>query len=652
MDGFIALSTAANICQFIEYGFKILNQINKLRKDGVVDPDLKRDTARLKGVADKLVQQPIGYGGLDNLATDCVGLSQRLMEELSRMKPRGPNSKWQSFKAVIRSEYKKRGNAELEAKLERCRSQLNLELVDLTRLETGEKLRKISESGHALQSEVLALRTSLNQLQPTLAAHYVGEDISELIKSFVNRMDKALKRVRQTSILNLVKFPEVHERFDLVADAHQETFDWLLNEDGDEEDSPKSVSDSTASLVHSDDEVESMFSSSSNLWGDSSIDEIDLSLAKARNEFTSWLEHEGSAFWITGKPGASKSTLVKHICLHEGPTKRLGVWASGRKLALGEGLLRGLLYSTLEGSPDLIPIAFPELWDMTDSATAILPIAFEHRDILRGFRNILEGTLRTPYYKLAFFIDGLDEFEGRQVELLQELNSWMKAYPKHVKLCVSSREYSIFQEYLSVYPTIQLHLLTERDIRKSVSHSLDHISGRLGLDFFEMEGIQRIIVKKAEGVFLWVSLILGSIEDGLISGDNVSDLIERIEHCPTELEALFKQLLDFVHPADRIYTFSILKWVVYLQSVNEGIEKMPTPAFHFIQPASLSLVELSSLDLTEAELWERAFGYDKDPERSIQDLRRKVYGRRGIRPVSGLNERFSLIHQVQHITKL
>lgn len=43
-------------------------------------------------------------------------------------------------------------------------------------------------------------------------------------------MDNALRRVHQTSILNLVKFPGVHERFDLIAGAHQKTFEWLFSE--------------------------------------------------------------------------------------------------------------------------------------------------------------------------------------------------------------------------------------------------------------------------------------------------------------------------------------------------------------------------------------------------------------------------------------
>ncbi|KAK7982078.1 hypothetical protein PG988_004316 [Apiospora saccharicola] len=516
MDGFTALGIAANICQFIDYGFKLVSQVNRARNHGAIGPDLERDTIRLKGVAGKLTQQPRCHDGLDKIATDCISLSQQLLDELSKATPKDPKSKWQSFKAVIRSESKKRDTADLEAKLERCRSQPNLELTEMTSREISEKLDKITQSGNALQSEVLALRDCLNQLQPALVARYIGEDISGLLKSSFNRMDNALNSVKHTSILNLVKFPGVHERLDHIADAHQETFEWLLSEPED----------------------------------DKSLDPV---LAEAR-----WLQNDGSAFWIAGKPGAGKSTLMKSICLHKNLASHLEVWAAGSKLAMGsfffwkpgtaaqksiQGLFRGWLHLVLERSPDLIPTAFPELWNMADISTVMLTKTLEHRDILRAFQNMLQAALRTPEYKFAFFIDGLDEFEGRHSELLQELNSWMALYPRHVKCCVSSREYSIFQEHLSIHPTMRLHKLTERDISSLVDHRLSHISGQQTLNPSDIEQVRDVIIEKAEGVFLWVSLVLASVEDGLFSGDDISELVNGIQHCPIELEALFETLL-------------------------------------------------------------------------------------------------------------
>ncbi|KAK7956652.1 uncharacterized protein PG986_005874 [Apiospora aurea] len=253
MDAFAALGFAANICQFLEYSFKILNQVKTVRKVGALDPDLERDTRHLSEVADTLTQQPSSHGGLDEITSACTSLSKQILDELSKTIPQNSRSKWQSFKAVVRSERRKHDIPELEGKLERCRSQLNLQMTYLMSREAREKLSNITKSGYALQSDVLTIRDSLDRLRPSLEARYIGKDTSDLIISFVNRMDEALNRVKQVSILNLVRFPGVHERFDLITDAHQRTFDWLLD---DENDQPRSNRGSQVAPVNGEDDIE------------------------------------------------------------------------------------------------------------------------------------------------------------------------------------------------------------------------------------------------------------------------------------------------------------------------------------------------------------------------------------------------------------
>lgn len=328
---------------------------------------------------------------------------------------------------------------------------------------------------------------------------------------------------------------------------------------------------------------------------------------------------------------------MKDICLHESLTSHLEVWAAGSKLAVGvfffwkpgtaarrsiQGLFRGLLFSVLEKSPDLISTAFPELWYHTDVSTVMLTRTLEHREVLQAFGNLLQAAVRIPGYKFAFFIDGLDEFEGRHLELLQELSLWMESYPGHVKCCVSSREYSIFQEHLSIHPTMRLHKLTERDIGSLVGHRLGHIPEQLRLNPSDIEHVQKIIVEKAEGVFLWVSLVLGSVEDGLSSGDSISEVVGRITHCPVELEALFESLLKSIHPADRKFAFSALRRILYLQCYKDGDSGSEAN-----MTLNLSLVELPSLESTENDLWALQFNHEIDWEVFIQEWYRKVYGR-------------------------
>lgn len=79
---------------------------------------------------------------------------------------------------------------------------------------------------------------------------------------------------------------------------------------------------------------------------------------KASN-FVDWMTSQQGVYWISGKPGSGKSTLIKYLSDHPTTAKILRSWAGEAKLYIAsfyfwnagsnlqksqEGLLRGLLY--------------------------------------------------------------------------------------------------------------------------------------------------------------------------------------------------------------------------------------------------------------------------------------------------------------------
>ncbi|KAI1862470.1 hypothetical protein JX265_009184 [Neoarthrinium moseri] len=56
------------------------------------------------------------------------------------------------------------------------------------------------------------------------------------------------------------------------------------------------------------------------------------------------------------------------------------------------------------------------------------------------------------------------------------------------------------------------------------------------------------ITERAEGVFLWVFLVVRQLRDGLMNGDSLEDLTMRLDIIPTDLERFFKQILETVEP--------------------------------------------------------------------------------------------------------
>jgi hypothetical protein len=164
----------------------------------------------------------------------------------------------------------------------------------------------------------------------------------------------------------------------------------------------------------------------------------------------------------------------------------------------------------------------------------------------------------------CFFIDGLDEFDGDHAEIsafLKHISSYI-----NVKVCVSSRPLMIFEEEFGKCPNLRLEDLTLHDIR---SYAYDNLSSHR--KFTELVGshpesvktLVTDIVKTASGVFLWVTLVVKSLREGLTNFDSVADLQKRLSELPPELDRLFNHMLNRIQPKFYFQQGSRLFQIVY-----------------------------------------------------------------------------------------
>ncbi|KAI4597955.1 hypothetical protein KJ359_003762 [Pestalotiopsis sp. 9143b] len=152
--------------------------------------------------------------------------------------------------------------------------------------------------------------------------------------------------------------------------------------------------------------------------------------------------------------------------------------------------------------------------------------------------------------RAAVFIDGLDEFTGDQ-DKLQELLDKLRASNK-IKLCLASRPLNRFEEAYgrSEETMLRVHELTKTDITQYASDLLekrinpDGGSSARGDD--TKKKLMREIVDRADGVFLWVNLVVHSLSEGLTNADTIDTLCDRLDEIPRDLELLFKRILDSV----------------------------------------------------------------------------------------------------------
>jgi hypothetical protein len=335
-------------------------------------------------------------------------------------------------------------------------------------------------------------------------------------------------------ILSRLQFPKMTHRREAIIEAHKRTFSWIYRDPGE-------------------------------CYYDGSSD-----LMRPWSSFVEWLRHDGNIYWINGKPGSGKSTLMRDITETRETYQNLKRWSGSAELQVSSfyfwnsgtreqrsqrGLLRSLLFEILRKRPDLIRHIFRAEWDDARSnSREMIPEWLSRRDDVFSLDQLQDGfahlaTLTTEQFKLCFFIDGLDEFEG-DFEAMIELFKGVSKFP-NVKVCVSSRPLLVFEEAFENDPGLRLQDLTYKDIRLYVSDKLEGHPKMQQLSKSKpvlAAAFAKEIVSKANGVFLWVHLVTASLLDGLRNRDDISDLQQRLLQIPSGLDSLYSHILDRIDP--------------------------------------------------------------------------------------------------------
>lgn len=276
--------------------------------------------------------------------------------------------------------------------------------------------------------------------------------------------------------------------------------------------------------------------------------------------FANWLEKEDRIFWIHGKPGCGKSTLMKFVCSNPKTEERLRVWASPKKLAIAhyffwrpgsklqksqQGLLRSLVFEMIRECPELLSVAKTTLpkTDIYDSRHE----RWTKDQLLRTYKAMVSQNLATRF---CFFIDGLDEYYDSEknpedlVKTIRELD-----LSSDVKLCISSRPYPIFVEQFGQSQSSERVLKVEDYTRGDIRHYVEEkfkASGNF-IQLQQIDGTYASFVDEvndiAQGVFLWVVLVVADLEAGLKNGDSVHSLRKRLNSYPPDLDEFFLQML-------------------------------------------------------------------------------------------------------------
>ncbi|KAF2707935.1 hypothetical protein K504DRAFT_504141 [Pleomassaria siparia CBS 279.74] len=544
LDPFTALGLASNILQVLEFtgmlvreGVERYQSANGSTKEDVGIEDITSDLAQLTepmrrkqelykdAEPEHISQEELK---LLDLATKCHILCEDLCAILDDLKT-DPQARFRQLSALrktIRRQRKGKAIRSLEKKMDMYRSQLNTRILanisqsssDLSR--TMNDLSKASSSlaentAEALEDQTLTLirikteiLAALEGLNVTSNKDTVMIKLSELSRTVQNFIENGHRLTNHQIILKSLYFKGVgHRHGNQVSDAEEETFEWAYEEGGDVP-------------LHQ------------------------------------WLQEEEGFFWISGKPGSGKSTFIKFVSHDRRTEQALQTW--GRRVSKQvvtveyyfwnnrnleqksqRGMLRSLLFQILRQIPEIISLVCPGRSDIQYDFLDSLTDHWTPIELQKSFRRLVQ--LPSLPLRFCIFIDGLDEFDskvgdGEHTDMLEVLKQ-VKISPD-IKLCLSTRPWSfVTRDLENTHRKIFMENLTKGCIENYARRRL-----RSG----ELVTLVPEIVRKSEGVFLWVFLVVRNLLKGLENADTVQELREKLDHIPSDLEKFFRRSIELV----------------------------------------------------------------------------------------------------------
>ncbi|KAL5043036.1 hypothetical protein BDW71DRAFT_210634 [Aspergillus fruticulosus] len=538
MDGWSALGAAAAIAQFIDFGCRLVSLALKTQKstDGLTEQlrEVRSVIERLQGLVDRLTGPDASEaenGIKDNPAIQsicdecrCIGtelldivhkVAKNDKDAMGGLASRKQPKKRSSFAQALRQVWNEDKVYALSNRLQSLRQELAIHLLAaLSPRETGRPEFIGNEFIQTMMDEQEWRRILINTLQQRdLEDHLPMADVRHETVQYFEPSISAITRS--------LRYPGVMDRETSISAAHETTLQWIFRYP-----EPHGFQ-----------------------W----------------TSFVDWLESDGPSnlYWVTGKAGSGKSTLIKYIhnhtltkqALHKWSAKlpvmtsAFYFWNSGRPMQMSLlGLLQTLLLGILSQRPECIPLANRPRWEAHRLFGAQVH-SWTQAEALEALVVAIQHSNQSS--KICLFIDGLDEFKGKPEELIALVKGLLLP---NVKVCVASRPWPVFRDAFGHGPSLILEHLNMPDIEFFVTNSLDDSAGFLELkthDPAQAANLAHEITLRSSGVFLWVSLVVRSLLEDLARGDRLSDMYQTLEGLPTELESLFEVIITSLDQAHR-----------------------------------------------------------------------------------------------------
>ncbi|KAL3296176.1 small s protein [Colletotrichum asianum] len=549
MDPVSAFGLAVNVLAVVDFSKTFLEVLKQVKDAGssAATQDIV-DTSRSLQASCAKIKLPTSLGtdnkAFTNLVEECQNLAEELIRLAEKISTTGSSDLMKRIKVTALTMWSHSEIGEKKKRLGAIRGQLLFDIVvpmaatfhqipDMTAIDTQtrtllDEIKAGQDANAALEKRLRAFHEEYATVQAERHTEIVSilNDIrgSKPQPAALTTRDNYLKsrKLILKDLLDSLYFRQEIDRFQDIKPAHKGTFEWIYSE-------PRSGATKAT-------------------WAN----------------FQSWLQHDSGIYWVSGKAGSGKSTLMKMVSNDERTRHHLLDWsADGRLLVLSfyfwnpgtplqkslEGLLRSIISQALKECPELAEKLFPDRFErhIDDHHGPTM------QELERAFACLTSPGLTDvslASIKLVLLVDGLDEFDAGSISLTDlAILFTAAARSTSFKAVLSSRPENAFEEAFINFPKLRLHALTHDDVVKYVNEHLHNHPRMVQLALEapkESNNLIEEIVEAAQGVFLWVRLVVRSLLEGLQNHDAIDTLTERLRELPSDLEDLFRVMLERV----------------------------------------------------------------------------------------------------------
>lgn len=293
-----------------------------------------------------------------------------------------------------------------------------------------------------------------------------------------------------------------------------------------------------------------------------------------RPNFREWLESDDQIFWITGKAGSGKSVLMKSIATSHETGELLRAWAGECRIILPSfyfwkygpsdllrtvrGMKQSILWRIIRTEPEL----YHPMIDGDDHLSDCSVKEFDtwtDAGLSKCLKRLLTNMPKN--IRICFFIDGLDESTDEMDKVLNAIDI-LQLGGSNVKICVSSRPEQFSSDFRDVLQ-VRLQDCNRQDIEKAAIGNLIPLLKQYPYPERQYEIIKLItkIRDKSEGIFLWASLAIKTVKQGMKELEDIETLWSTFNVLPETIEDPYAHILGGIsekHRKEATVYFSLL----------------------------------------------------------------------------------------------